>query len=89
MAKMDIRAKVLGGMLGSAIVYNPKSLEECLYCAALNGGDRDTLGAMACAISGAFLGVDGIPLSWIDKLENREYIEELASRLFMKMKGIK
>ena len=89
MAKMDIRAKVLGGMLGSAIVYNPKSFEECLYCAVLNGGDRDTLGAMACAISGAYLGVDGIPQSWIDKLENREYIEELASKLFRKMKGVK
>jgi len=72
-----------------SFVRNPKSFEECLYCAVLNGGDRDTLGAMACAISGAFLGVDRIPQSWIDKLENREYIEELASRLFVKMKGIK
>ena len=89
MAKMDIRAKVLGGMIGSAIVYNPKSFEECLNCAVLNGGDRDTMGAMACAISGAFLGIDGIPPSWIDKLENREYIEELASKLFETMKGIK
>jgi len=89
MEKMDVRAKVLGGMLGSAIVYNPRFFEECLYCAALNGGDRDTMGAMACAISGAFLGVDEIPQSWTDKLVNREYIEGLASQLFVKMKGIK
>jgi ADP-ribosylglycohydrolase len=46
-------------------------------------------GAMACAISGAFLGVNGIPQSWIDKLENREYIEELASKLFVRMRGVK
>jgi len=72
-----------------SFVRNPKSFEECLNCAVLNGGDRDTMGAMACAISGAFLGVDGIPQSWKDKLENRAYIEELASRLFVKMKGIK
>jgi poly(ADP-ribose) glycohydrolase ARH3 len=72
-----------------SFVRNPKSFEECLDCAALNGGDRDTLGAMACAVSGAFLGIDGIPPSWTDKLENREYIEELASRLFETMKGIK
>ncbi len=72
-----------------SFVRNPRSFEECLFCSALNGGDRDTMGAMACAISGAFLGIDGIPQAWIDKLENREYIEELASRLFETMKGIK
>ncbi len=68
-----------------SFVRNPKSFEECLDCAVLNGGDRDTLGAMACAISGAFLGVERIPQSWIDKLENRDYIEELASKLFETM----
>jgi poly(ADP-ribose) glycohydrolase ARH3 len=59
----------------------PKSFEDCLFCAILNGGDRDTLGAMACAISGAYLGIKAIPKFWIDKLENRKYIEALASRL--------
>jgi poly(ADP-ribose) glycohydrolase ARH3 len=59
----------------------PKSFEDCLWCAILNGGDRDTLGAMACAISGAYLGITAIPQSWIDKLENRSYIEDIASRL--------
>lgn len=59
----------------------PKSFEECLFCAILNGGDRDTLGAMACAISGAYLGIKALPKSWVDKLENRSYIEQLASQL--------
>jgi poly(ADP-ribose) glycohydrolase ARH3 len=59
----------------------PKSFEDCLFCAILNGGDRDTLGAMACAISGAYLGIKAIPNSWIEKLENRSYIEQLASQL--------
>jgi len=63
------------------------SFEECLHCAALNGGDRDTLGAMACAISGAYLGYEAIPKSWLDKIENRECLEHVASRLFMMMKG--
>jgi len=60
---------------------NPKSFEDCLYCAALNGGDRDTLGAMACGISGAYLGIEAINQSWRRKLENRSYIEDLALRL--------
>jgi ADP-ribosylglycohydrolase len=36
---------------------------------------------MACAISGAYLGVDAIPGSWREKLENREIIENLAVAL--------
>jgi poly(ADP-ribose) glycohydrolase ARH3 len=60
----------------------PKSFEECLFCAILHGGDRDTLGAMACAISGAYLGLEAIPSGWREKLENRAHIEDLASELF-------
>lgn len=60
---------------------HPQSFEACLFCAILNGGDRDTLGAMACAVSGAYLGVETIPQGWREKLENREYIEDLALKL--------
>jgi len=59
----------------------PKSFKDCLFCAILNGGDRDTLGAMACAISGAYLGIEAIPPSWGKKLENRNTIEHLAASL--------
>ena len=59
----------------------PKSFEDSLFCAILNGGDRDTLGAMACAISGAYLGIEAIPQPWQEKLENRFHIEALASSL--------
>jgi len=64
-----------------SFLRHPKSFEDCLFCATLHGGDRDTLGAMACAISGAYLGVESIPQSWREKLENRSYIEDLALRL--------
>jgi poly(ADP-ribose) glycohydrolase ARH3 len=60
----------------------PESFEACLFCAILNGGDRDTLGAMAGALSGAYLGVEAIPNIWRRKLENRERIERLASSLW-------
>jgi poly(ADP-ribose) glycohydrolase ARH3 len=64
-----------------AFLRHPQSFEACLFCAALNGGDRDTLGAMAGAVSGAYLGVEAIPSPWRDKLENRQYIHQLARRL--------
>lgn len=64
-----------------AFVRHAGSFEDCLLCATLNGGDRDTLGAMACAVSGAYLGVRAIPGAWRDKLENLKAIERLALRL--------
>ena len=70
-----------------AFLRHPQSFEETLFTAILHGGDRDTLGAMACAISGAYLGIEAIPASWRRKLENRPYIEELASKLFILLEG--
>ena len=64
-----------------SFLRRPKSFEDCLFCAILHGGDRDTLGAMACVISGAYLGIESIPQSWRQKLENRSHIEDLALRL--------
>ncbi len=64
-----------------SFLRHPKSFEDCLFCAVLHGGDRDTLGAMACAVSGTYLGIESIPQEWREKLENREYIEELALNL--------
>jgi poly(ADP-ribose) glycohydrolase ARH3 len=65
-----------------SFLKNSKSFEACLFCAILHGGDLDTLGAMACAISGAYLGIEAIPQVWRQKLENRASIEDLASELF-------
>jgi len=64
-----------------SFVRYPRSFEDCLDCAIMHGGDRDTLGAMAGAISGAYLGAEAIPSGWRRKLENRQTIEELALEL--------
>ena len=64
-----------------AFLRYSESFEACLMCAILNGGDRDTLGAMACAISGAYLGIEAIPQAWREKIENRQHIEGLAVKL--------
>ena len=64
-----------------AFLRHQGSFEACLFCAILHGGDRDTLGAMACAISGAYLGIEAIPQVWREKSENRQTIETLALQL--------
>jgi poly(ADP-ribose) glycohydrolase ARH3 len=65
-----------------AFLRHPHSFEDCLFCAALHSADRDTVGAMACAVAGAYLGVEAIPTDWLAKIENRQYIEELALALY-------
>lgn len=46
------------------------------------GGDRDTISAMTGAIAGACYGIEAIPMEWTDGLENRDFIEALAKRLW-------
>ncbi len=59
----------------------PQSYTDCLLCAVLNGGDPDSLGAMAGALSGAYLGYDAIPKKWRSRMENEDKLEDLAKRL--------
>ena len=64
------------------------SFAEALVYAVSLGGDTDTIGAMTGAIAGAWWNLTEIPFAWQKRLENREYIEELARELW-KTKGIK
>ena len=52
-----------------------------IYAVSL-GGDTDTIASMAGAISGAYLGIDALPSEWQRQLENRDYISDLADRLW-------
>jgi poly(ADP-ribose) glycohydrolase ARH3 len=52
------------------------------------GGDSDTIGAMTGAIAGACYGIAGIPSQWRETVENREYIEQLAKKLWEVKMGI-
>jgi len=60
----------------------PQSYKDTVIYAISLGGDTDTIAAMAGAISGAYLAIEAIPSEWRAKLENREYIEALAEKLW-------
>ncbi len=60
----------------------PQSYKDTVIYAISLGGDTDTIAAMAGAVSGAYLGIEAIPSDWRAKLENREYIEALAEKLW-------
>jgi len=63
-------------------LMQPQSYEDTVIYAISLGGDTDTIAAMAGAISGAYLGIEAIPPEWQAKLENKEYIESLAEKLW-------
>lgn len=60
---------------------HPHEFMECVLCAVLNGGARNTLGTMAGALAGALLGIEALPKAWLAKLENRQHIETLAREI--------
>jgi poly(ADP-ribose) glycohydrolase ARH3 len=60
----------------------PQSYKDTVIYAISLGGDTDTIAAMAGAISGAYLGMEAMPSEWWAKLENREYVEDLAEKLW-------
>ena len=66
-----------------SFLTHPQSFEEAIIYAISLGGDTDTIAAMTGAISGAYLGIKAIPETWRQRLENREYIEELAEKLWL------
>jgi ADP-ribosylglycohydrolase len=65
-----------------SFLRQPSSYRDTVIYAISLGGDTDTIAAMAGAISGAYLGVEAIPQKWRAKLENKDYIETLAKRLY-------
>jgi ADP-ribosylglycohydrolase len=59
-------------------------VQTAMFAAALSG-DADTVGAMACAMAGAWQGVDAIPLEFIQTIQqaNPQYdFEEAAEGLY-------
>jgi poly(ADP-ribose) glycohydrolase ARH3 len=65
-----------------SFLSHPRDFEAAVLYAVGLGGDADTIGAMTGAICGAYQGIENIPPEWKQKLENREYIEKLAEKLW-------
>jgi len=66
----------------SFLSHSSSFKESVVYAVGL-GGDADTIGAMAGAISGAYHGVESIPEGWKNGLENISYLEKLAEKLWL------
>ena len=60
---------------------NSDTFESGCLLAANLGQDADTTAAVYGQIAGAYYGVEGIPARWLDRLAQRELIEDFAVRL--------
>jgi ADP-ribosyl-[dinitrogen reductase] hydrolase len=58
-----------------------ESAEEAIVTAVNNGGDADTVGAVAGAVAGARFGAESLPETWLDELTVRTEAGALAERL--------
>ena len=54
---------------------------DTVLVAVNSPGDSDSLGAIAGAFSGAYLGVGCIPIEWCQNIENSTYLSELANSM--------
>lgn len=60
---------------------NSESFEDAVVTAVNLGGDADTTGAVCGAFAGAFYGEREIPARWLDVLQNRDHIANLATQI--------
>ena len=66
--------------LASALLAGASVAETIRFALAV-GGDTDTIASMAAAITGAHLGVEGVPESWLATLEDKDRLMDLADGL--------
>ena len=62
--------------------YQARDFREGVLLAVNLGDDADTTGAVYGQLAGAFYGEENIPAEWRDTIAQREFICELAEKLF-------
>ncbi|SNR54066.1 ADP-ribosylglycohydrolase family protein [Halorubrum vacuolatum] len=58
-----------------------ESAEDAIVTAVNRGGDTDTIGAIAGAVAGARFGAGTLPNRWLESLQYRDELEQLAKAL--------
>lgn len=62
--------------------------EKVVILGANTNGDSDSIACIAGSISGAYLGIEAIPKTWVKKIEKSEYLNCLAKRMALKKKRL-
>ena len=62
------------------IFMNAQHYKEAITASTNIGGDTDTIGAIVGSMAGIYYGFESIPSNWLDKLQRKEYLMELADK---------
>ncbi len=66
------------------ILRYPDDYKKAVQTAVNITGDSDSVGSVAGGILGARLGIEAIPISWVEALKEKEKLEEMVSPLLEK-----
>lgn len=64
------------------VQHYPDDYVACVRRGANTEGDSDSIACIAGSISAAHLGLDAVPADWRARCENRNYVLDLAERMF-------
>jgi len=57
---------------------NARDFKEAIIASTNIGGDTDTIGAITGSIAGIIYGYNSIPKDWLEDLQRRDYLINLA-----------
>jgi ADP-ribosylglycohydrolase len=67
-----------------SFLFFPSSYREAVGVPLMCGGATSLIAALAGGLSGAFLGLEGIPAEWLATLEGRDHLDVLADQLYQR-----
>lgn len=62
------------------IFLNAESYTDCIVASTNMGDDTDSIGAIVGSMAGILYGYDSIPTRWLDKLQRKDYLIDLANK---------
>jgi ADP-ribosylglycohydrolase len=65
-----------------------KDYKKVVIRAANTNGDSDSIGCIAGGFAGAYLGIEGIPKDWIQRIDNSAYLNEISEDIFNKLEEL-
>ena len=59
---------------------NTKNYKDAVLKAVNLGDDTDTVGALTGALAGLIYGINDIPTNWLNRLQRKDYLDEMVNK---------